>query len=139
MDAISLVTPHVKLAIRPQAPDFIPNAIVNAYRTCWFGRPGPAFIDLPGDVISGESKPALAKLLSPRFTVNAPPIAGVDLSSIVRAAEVLRGAKAPLLVVGKGAAYARAEAAIRDFVEATQVPFLPSPSEYVGNGLVLLD
>ena len=133
MDAIALVTPHVKLAIRPQAPDFVPNAIANAYKTAWYGRPGPTFIDLPADVISGKSKPALAKLLGLKGTIPPPPVAGVDPSRIKAAAEVLRNAKAPILVVGKGAAYARAEGVIRAFVEATGVPFLPSPS---GKGII---
>ena len=133
MDAISLVTPHVKLAIRPQAPDFIPNALSNAYRTAWYGRPGPTFVDLPADVINGKSKPALAKMLALKGTVPPPPLAGVDAERIRTAAEVLRNAKAPLLVVGKGAAYARAEGVIRDFIEATKIPFLPSPS---GKGLI---
>lgn len=133
MDAISLVTPHVKLALRPQAPDFIPNAIANAYRTAWWGRPGPTFVDLPADVISGKSKPGFAKLLGLKGPVPEPPVAGVDARRIALVAEVLKNAKAPLLVVGKGAAYARAEASIRSFVEATKIPFLPSPS---GKGII---
>lgn len=133
MDAISLVTPHVKIAIRPQAPDFVPNAIANAYRTAWFGRPGPAFVDLPADVISGKSKPALAKLLALKNPPTAPLSPGVDSARLLQAAEIIRSSKAPLLVVGKGAAYARAEKSIRSFVKATKIPFLPSPS---GKGII---
>jgi 2-hydroxyacyl-CoA lyase 1 len=46
---------------------------------------------------------------------------------------VLRLAKRPLVIIGKGAAYARAEREVRDFIEATQLPFLSSP---MGKGVV---
>jgi 2-hydroxyacyl-CoA lyase 1 len=133
MDAISVVAPHVKVATKAQAPDFIPNAISYAYRTSCFGRPGPVFVDLPADVLSGRSKPALAHFLSLKVLPITPLLPGVDASSILRAAEVLKVAKAPLVIVGKGAAYAQAEKCIRNFIEATNIPFLPSP---MGKGII---
>ena len=46
-------------------------------------------------------------------------------ASIKRALDVLKSAKRPLIILGKGAAYAQADDAIRDFVEKSGVPFLP--------------
>merc|ERR1719261_1134890 len=57
--------------------------------------------------------------------------AGPD--AIAEAISLLKNAKAPLCIVGKGAAYARAEAECKAFVEATNIPFLPSP---MGKGVI---
>jgi len=54
-------------------------------------------------------------------------------SNVVRAIEALRSAKSPLVIVGKGTAYSRAEAEVKAFVEATNLPFLPTP---MGKGVV---
>ena len=121
MDAVSVVTPHVKFATRPTGVDFVPAAVVNAYRTAWYGRPGPTFVDLPADILSGKSKPALLQRLAPRIPLAPPPTAGVDAKQLEKVARVLRTAKAPLLVLGKGVAYARAEKHVRSFVDPAKV------------------
>jgi len=45
--------------------------------------------------------------------------------SVARALELLKGAKRPLIIVGKGAAYAQADADIRALIEKTGIPYLP--------------
>jgi 2-hydroxyacyl-CoA lyase 1 len=127
MDAISLLAPHTKIAIRAGL-DTIPRSVSEAFRTAWYGRPGTGFVDLPADVIQGlttESKPLKALAPAPR--------AGPDPEQIAKAAELLRSAKAPLIVFGKGAAYARAEEKIRKLVDHTSIPFLPTP---MGKGVL---
>ncbi|RAH66244.1 uncharacterized protein BO66DRAFT_414497 [Aspergillus aculeatinus CBS 121060] len=138
LDAISFLTPHTKLAVRASSLDFIPGAVKNAYRTCWYGRPGPTFVDLPADIIQGRATAAADHhrlLLPPPETmrVPAPPKASGDPALILKAAQLLKTAKAPLLVVGKGAAYARAEAQLRQLVDRTGLPFLPTP---MGKGVL---
>ncbi|OJJ46099.1 hypothetical protein ASPZODRAFT_152330 [Penicilliopsis zonata CBS 506.65] len=133
MDAISLLTPHTKLAVRASSLNFIQGAVENAYRTCWYGRPGPTFVDLPADIIQGKTSSGF-RLPQPQDTaVPPPPKASGDPALVAKAAELLKSARAPLLVVGKGAAYARAETIIRDLVEQTQIPFLPTP---MGKGIL---
>ncbi|KAL1954700.1 hypothetical protein VTO42DRAFT_804 [Malbranchea cinnamomea] len=133
MDAVSLLTPHTKLAVRPSGLEFIGDAIQNAYRTCWYGRPGTTFIDLPGDLIQGKA-PASLRLPSPEsILVHSPPKPSGDPAVVFKVAQLLRSARAPLVVIGKGAAYARAESAIRQFIDKTRIPFLPTP---MGKGVV---
>ncbi|KAH8429977.1 uncharacterized protein LDX57_007649 [Aspergillus melleus] len=133
MDAVSFLTPHTKFAVRTTSLDFVNGAVKNAYRTCWYGRPGPTFVDLPADIIQGKSAPGF-RLPAPETTlVAAPPKTAGDPASIAKAVELLQAARAPLLIVGKGAAYARAESGICRLVEQTQVPFLPTP---MGKGVV---
>ena len=45
--------------------------------------------------------------------------------AVARALELLKGAKRPLIIVGKGAAYAQADADIRALIEKTGIPYLP--------------
>ena len=133
LDAISLLTPHTKLAVRASSLDFIPGAVKNAYRTCWYGRPGPTFVDLPADIIQGKSSPGYRLPQPETLLVPSPPKAGGDPALILKAAQLLRTARSPLLVIGKGAAYARAELGINQLVDQTQIPFLPTP---MGKGVV---
>ena len=65
--------------------------------------------------------------------VSPPPKASGDSAHILKAAQMLRTAKSPLVIIGKGAAYARAEAKINQLVEQSQIPFLPTP---MGKGVV---
>lgn len=133
MDAISLLTSHTKLAVRAGSLEFIPSAIRNAYRTCWYGRPGPTFVDFPADIIQGKASSDF-KLPAPEdMFLPPPPQPSGDPAVILKAAQLLKKARAPLVIVGKGAAYARAESAIRELVDRTQIPFLPTP---MGKGVI---
>ncbi|KAL4943816.1 hypothetical protein BDV06DRAFT_189029 [Aspergillus oleicola] len=133
LDAISLLTPHTKLAVRPSSLDFIPGAVKSAYRTCWYGRPGPTFVDLPADIIQGKLSPEFAPPQPENLLVSLPPKASGDPTLVLKATQLLKSARAPLLIVGKGAAYARAEQGIRKLVDSAQIPFLPTP---MGKGVV---
>ncbi|KAK5940643.1 hypothetical protein PMZ80_007060 [Knufia obscura] len=132
MDAIALLTPHTKRAIRPHtnSADAIVTAIHDAYRVCWYGRPGPTFVDLPTDFIM---TPVTATGNSRRRPVLALPKPAATPDTISAAVELLKHAKAPLVIIGKGAAYARAEQPIRALVNSSKLPFLPTP---MGKGVV---
>lgn len=54
-------------------------------------------------------------------------LAHPDPALVSQAADLLAGAKRPLIIVGKGAAYARAEDALNKLVDETKLPFLPTP------------
>ncbi|KAF2239483.1 hypothetical protein EV356DRAFT_528081 [Viridothelium virens] len=129
MDAISLLSPHTKLALRPPYPEMIPKFVKDAYRTAIFGRPGPAFVDLPANLILGTYDVQRQKL-SPVTEVPQPNSPGSRIRDVV---EVLKTAKAPLVVIGKGAAYARAERQIMALIDRTGIPFVPTP---MGKGVV---
>jgi oxalyl-CoA decarboxylase len=65
--------------------------------------------------------------------IDAAPAQIPSQESIKRALDVLKGAKRPLIILGKGAAYAQADDTIRAFVEKSGVPFLPMS---MGKGLL---
>ncbi|KAF2174176.1 hypothetical protein M409DRAFT_62298 [Zasmidium cellare ATCC 36951] len=129
VDAISLLKPHAKLAVRPHSAETIPKSIKDAYRTAMFGRPGPAFVDLPANLILGHYD-------IPRHTptpYSEPPMSVAPDNRLRAVVDAIKSAQAPLVVIGKGAAYARAERPIQTLVEKTGIPFVPTP---MGKGVI---
>uniref|UniRef100_A0A673H250 2-hydroxyacyl-CoA lyase 1 n=1 Tax=Sinocyclocheilus rhinocerous TaxID=307959 RepID=A0A673H250_9TELE len=61
------------------------------------------------------------------------PLCSADSREITQAVRLLRAAQRPLIIIGKGAAYARAEKEVRELVEVTGIPFLPTP---MGKGIL---
>lgn len=113
MDAISLLSPHAKLAVRPPVPELIPTFIKDAYRTAMFGRPGPTFVDLPANLILGTFDVERQKL-SP---ITEAPLSIAPPQKIQDVVHAIKTARAPLVVIGKGAAYARAERQISTLID----------------------
>lgn len=108
----------------------IPFYVEKAVRTAICGRPGAAYLDLPDDIIRGEVEESDV-VMAP--TVGDPPRAQAAPESIDAALAALESAKRPLVIVGKGMAWSRAENEVREFIERTQLPFLASP---MGKGVV---
>jgi 2-hydroxyacyl-CoA lyase 1 len=133
MDAVSLLSPHTKTAILPHSndADVIVSAIYHAYRIAWYGRPGPTFIDLPADLIMNPQLPTAR--VSPRAMIKPPPKPSPDHQTAMTAAGMLQNAKAPLVIIGKGAALSRSEDAINTLINTHNIPFLPTP---MGKGVV---
>lgn len=131
LDAISLLAPHTKLSIRPPSLEAIPSVIQNAYRTSWYGRPGTGFVDLPADMIQGEVEDE--NDVQNTGPISNGPAPGAEETIVFKIAQLIKSAKAPLVVIGKGAAYAQAESFIRHLVDTAQLPFLPSP---MGKGVI---
>lgn len=130
---IEAARPFVKLASRPDSLARVPAYIEKSVRTAMYGRPGAVYLDLPNDLITDSLDEAA--LQWPRRCPPAPKSLA-DPAAIESALAALRSAKRPLVIVGKGAAYARAEHAVRQFIEATRLPFLASP---MGKGVVADD
>ncbi len=122
--------PFVKYGMRPETPSRLPFYIEQAVRYSMYGRPGAAYLDLMDDIIAGSvDEPSVS--YPPGVTD--PPRPMVAPSEIEAAMAAVRSAAQPLVIIGKGAAYARAEDEVRQFIETTQIPFLASP---MGRGVV---
>ena len=129
-DQVAAAKPWCKYAHRVEAHDRIPYYVEQAIRTSLFGRPGPVYLDMPADVIDGRVDEAT---IPSAPTVGEPPRTHAEPDSVRRAIDALKGAEKPLMIVGKGMAWARAEDEVRQFVERTDLPFLASP---MGKGVV---
>lgn len=124
LDQMSAANPYAKASLRVNKPEDIGIGIARAIRTAVSGRPGGVYLDLPADVLAATldaetAQRSLIKVVDPTPSqIPSPP-------SIERAADLLATAKNPLIILGKGAAYARADEDIRTLVESTGIPFLP--------------
>ncbi|XP_014210741.1 2-hydroxyacyl-CoA lyase 1 [Copidosoma floridanum] len=122
--------PHCKYAARPASASLIPLHVEKAVRLATYGRPGAAYLDLPATLLKQSIDSDRVARARP---VPEPPLVFPDTRLVEEAADLLVCAKKPLIVVGKGAAYARSEAQVRWLVESTNLPFLPTP---MGKGVV---
>lgn len=123
-------TPHAKYAHGVERVERIPFYVEQAVRTSLYGRPGPAYLDLPDDVISATVDD---DSVVPAATVAPPPRPQAAPADVAAALAALRAARRPLVIVGKGMAWSRAEAEVRELIERTRLPFLATP---MGKGVV---
>lgn len=121
---------YTKYSARPTSIQNIPFQIEKAIKCCTYGRPGTAYIDIPGNMVVGEVSENNVNFYP---KVPEPPITLACNNLIKNAAKTLTKAEKPLVIIGKGAAYSRAEMEIRNFVEKYNLPFLPTP---MGKGVV---
>ncbi|GAQ80211.1 pyruvate decarboxylase family protein [Klebsormidium nitens] len=140
-DQIAIVKPFVKYAGRAENVRAVPNTVQSAVSAAAAGRPGAAYVDVPAEVLHQEVSEAEAAALlnalvdiQPFYTpgglrkaLSAPP------PDVAAAVSLLRNARSPLVVFGKGAAYAHAEDGIRSLVDRTGIPFIATP---MGKGVV---
>src|ERR1700690_3108336 len=124
MDQLAIAKPLCKAAYRVLHAADIGIGLARAIRAAVSGRPGGVYLDLPaklfGQVIGAEEgKKSLVKVIDPA------PAQIPSPEAVTRALDVLKSAKRPLIILGKGAAYAQADDAIRALVEKSGIPFLP--------------
>ncbi|KAL0904516.1 hypothetical protein M5K25_026640 [Dendrobium thyrsiflorum] len=135
LDQIAAVQPFVKFAAKATEISHIPRVVLAVLSHAVEGRPGGCYLDLPTDVLHQKVSEEDASLLlseaeNPRFRVIGDSVSNLDIG---KAVGLLRKADKPLIVFGKGAAYARAENSLKKLIETTGIPFLPTP---MGKGLL---
>jgi oxalyl-CoA decarboxylase len=124
MDQLAIAKPLCKAAFRVLHAEDIGVGIARAIRSAVSGRPGGVYLDMPAKLFAQTMDAAAGKKSLIKVVDPAPrQIPGAD--AVKRAIDLLKGAKRPLIVLGKGAAYAQADAEIRSFVEKTGIPYLP--------------
>jgi 2-hydroxyacyl-CoA lyase 1 len=121
---VQIASPFCKFAHAVEHVHRIPFYVEMAVRYSIYGRPGACYLDMPDDIILGECEESEVIQMT---TVADPPRMVAPQDSIEQALNVLESAERPLIIVGKGMAWSRAEDEVRQFIERTQVPFLASP------------
>jgi oxalyl-CoA decarboxylase len=124
MDQLAIAKPLAKAAFRVLYAEDIGVGIARAIRAAASGRPGGVYLDLPGKIFA-QTMDAQAAARSLIKVVDAAPRQIPAQDAVRRALALLKGAKRPLIVLGKGAAYAQADTEIRALVEKTGAPYLP--------------
>ncbi|MGI9024184.1 MAG: oxalyl-CoA decarboxylase [Burkholderiaceae bacterium] len=124
MDQLNAARPYAKAAYRVLHAEDIGIGVARAIRAAVSGRPGGVYLDLPAKLLAQtldvvQAKKSLVRVVDPV------PRQIPSSDSVTRALDVLKGARRPLILLGKGAAYAQADAEIRALVERTGIPYLP--------------
>ncbi|MGA7776392.1 MAG: oxalyl-CoA decarboxylase [Paraburkholderia sp.] len=124
MDQLNAARPYAKAAYRVLHAEDIGIGVARAIRAAVSGRPGGVYLDLPAKLLAqtidaAKGRQSLVKVVDPAPSQTPSP------ESVNRALDLLKGAKRPLILLGKGAAYAQADAQIRAFVEQSGIPYLP--------------
>jgi oxalyl-CoA decarboxylase len=124
MDQLAAAQPFCKAAYRVSRVEDIGRGIARALRTAISGRPGGVYLDIPaavlGSIMDKETgDKTLSRLVDPAPRQLPAP------EAVDRAIELLAGAERPLVMLGKGAAYAQVDDQIREFIESTGIPYVP--------------
>jgi 2-hydroxyacyl-CoA lyase 1 len=129
-DQMACAKPVTKYAARANSITHIPLIVERAVKMAVYGTPGPVYIELTSDVLYGkidEAKVTYLPKVSPLPSLILPDI------TVKLVIEKLKSAKQPLVIVGKGVAYSRAEEVMRSFIHKSNIPFLATP---MGKGVL---
>ena len=124
MDQLAVAKPLCKAAYRILNAEDIGIGIARAIRAAVSGRPGGVYLDIPAALLGqtieeAKGKKSLIKVIDPA------PAQLPSIKAVNRALSVLKQAKRPLIILGKGAAYAQADEKIKNLVERSGMPYLP--------------
>jgi oxalyl-CoA decarboxylase len=124
LDQMNAAKPYAKAAFRINKPQDIGIGVARAIHAATSGRPGGVYLDVTAEALSAALDGETAKKSLVKVVDQAPSQIPAP-ESIVRALDLLATATRPLIILGKGAAYAQADKDIRSFIETTGIPFLP--------------
>ncbi|KAJ1977412.1 hypothetical protein H4R35_002312 [Dimargaris xerosporica] len=125
---VEVCRPYTKFAAQPASANQISRTLRSAFRHAVNGRPGPCYVDLPADFIQSPAA-AVEETWGPAIRA----LTGPETGAVEQALACLQAAEAPLVIIGKGVALARAEDAMRELIDRTHWPFLPTS---MGRGVV---
>jgi acetolactate synthase-1/2/3 large subunit len=123
-DQVAMVRPVTKWAERATSIDMVAPMARAAIRAMFEGRPGPAFLEVPIDVVFDETEELATgdSELSVRATQPAP-----APEAVTQAVELLRGAERPVVLAGTGALLSQCGEALVGFVERAGIPVYTNP------------
>uniref|UniRef100_A0A1Y1KL51 2-hydroxyacyl-CoA lyase n=1 Tax=Photinus pyralis TaxID=7054 RepID=A0A1Y1KL51_PHOPY len=127
---VELSRPYCKYSAQPASVDLIPQHVESAVRLAKCGRPGVSYLDFPANLLQ---KTVLEETIPKQYVVDNYPLTFPDPKDIHDAAKLISNAKRPLVIIGKGAAYARAEGDVQELISVTNLPILATP---MGKGVV---
>ncbi len=123
-DQVALFRPITRWADRCYDARRIPELVETAFRHAFGSRPGPVYLDMPGDILYRDVPddqvrwtPAAAERRRPQG----------EPHLVERALDLIAGSERPVLVNGSGVLWAQAEEEIRALVERASIPFYATP------------
>jgi thiamine pyrophosphate-dependent acetolactate synthase large subunit-like protein len=132
IDQVAIMRPVTKWAERVYEARRIPQYVELAFAKACAGKPGPVYLDLPGDVLHQEVDEKAVRWPQP-LDERVAPRSGATREALERVVKLLEGAERPLILTGSGILWSGASEALRRFVEATGIPFYTTPQ---GRGVI---
>ncbi|MCZ6587907.1 MAG: thiamine pyrophosphate-binding protein [Alphaproteobacteria bacterium] len=132
IDQVAIMRPCVKWTDRVYHPGRIPELVNTAFQKAMTGKPGPVYLDLPGDVLYQKIDEAeIDWSLSGRAIERARPQG--DPVKVAQLIAALAAAERPVVVSGSGILWSQAWDELRQFVETAGIPFYTTPQ---GRGVI---
>jgi len=129
-DQLSMAKPVTRWASRATHARRLPEFFNMAYRKARGPKPGPTYLDLPGNILSEKIDDESVHFPPGGMVASRP---GPDPAEIAKAIELLRTAERPLVITGSGIIWSGASPELREFIDATKIPFYTTPQ---GRGVV---
>jgi acetolactate synthase I/II/III large subunit len=127
VDMVATMKPLTKFSRQIVSTHGIPTIVREAFRIAAEERPGPVHLELPEDV-AGEKALDVAMVPVHEAELPVAPFAALD-----RAAEMIRQAERPLVMLGAAASRPRLGSDLGRFLARTRIPFF---STQMGKGIV---
>jgi acetolactate synthase-1/2/3 large subunit len=126
IDQLAMMEPCTKWAARVHHPKRLPEFLDEAFRRAMSGKPGPVYLDLPGDVLFQEVDAARLEWPEPwdPKTRSRPQAAPEEIEALVA---MLEAAESPIVVAGSGVLWSEAEGELQALVERAGIPFYTTP------------
>lgn len=131
-DQVSVMRPVTKWADRVYSAARIPELVDLAFRHAVSGKPGPVFLDLPGDVLYAEVDEDQVRWPRPAGERDVAR-AGTTPEVVDQVLAAIGEAERPIILSGSGVLWSEAAASLRSFVETTGIPLYTTPQ---GRGVV---
>ncbi len=119
MDHVALMRPITKWSETCLHTERIPEYIEMAIRQAVSGIPGPAFLEIPMDILMGQAD--LEKVPNRRIPTS-PPRVGPAEEDVRAALALLAEARRPMLMAGTSVKWSDAQEPLNAFLEATRIP-----------------
>lgn len=119
-DQLQIVRPFTKWARTCHDILRIPEYIATAYRHALRGRPGPAYIEIPYDLMEATCQES--EVVYPQKPAKLR--GGPDPRSLAELTSILAECKRPLAIAGSGVLWSEAEFELQKFTARTQIPLL---------------
>ena len=130
MDQVAMMRPITRWAERAYDARRIPELLSTAFRHAFAARPGPVYLDMPGDVLYRDVDSSDVRWVEPDLTRQRP--LG-DAQLVDRAIALLEKAERPVLIAGSGILWSAAAGELQAWVERSRMPFWTTPQ---GRGVI---
>jgi acetolactate synthase-1/2/3 large subunit len=126
VDVVDMLRPVTKWNARIERPETVPEVVRKAFKLAEAERPGPAHLELSETIAAAELPSSSRPLVRTRPEPPHP-----DAAAVREAAEIIRGARRPVILTGNGTIRARAAADLRALCDGAGIPACPT---FMGKG-----